>query len=685
MKPKQHMKFIALAALGAAMLLPRPMIMDARAADCPEWTVADSPPAGAFPQQYELSEYERLAKCELSFSGNPDAKALNARIEGNPPLPPVEKRLPEEPLIVAPYEEIGRHGGVFHGMTKATESGTSDLLSIRHANLLRYSDDLQTLVPNVAKGWRWNNDFTELTFTLRRGHKWSDGAPFTAEDVAFWYNDVILNGDIYPETPSRWVFGGNPAEVTAPDELTVRFAFPTPAPGIINRFAVDYGQTFLPKHFLSQFHAAHNSDAGALAQGKGMDKWAELFNLYYGGSDWKDVPSPLLSGKDSRVMPTLESHIVVEETPTGRRLVANPYFHMTDTRGQQLPYISEIEEEYVPDKELQNLKMSNGQVTFKQQAVFLEDFPLLKENEGKGNYEIYLAKALGETTFYSFNRTHKDPQLRRIFSDTRFSRAMSRALNRDEINDLVYLGQGTPSQTPPFEAETVNFLTKRHLTHEIGYDPGLAREILDDMGLKDSDGDGVRERADGQPLVVRLVYASQGAPVKQHELARDYWEQVGVRVDLKEVTSDEYRESANNNDLDLTAWKNDNVSAPAISQNIGKLIPPFGDYFNPGTGFEWATWKLTDGADGEEPPQYIKDLYPLAEKFRQTVLGTPESDDIGLKIADIHTDNILKVGVVAAPLPVYRSNRLGNIPRFTAKSYDYYWTYPYRPQQWFLK
>ena len=654
-------------------------------AACPAYTVAGNSTAGDFPQQYELAEFELLAGCELAFSGDPQAESFNARIEGNPPLPPIAGRLPEEPLVVAPYDEIGKYGGILRGISKATESATSDLLSVRHVNLLRYADDLQTVVPNVAKKYEWNSEFTELTFTLRRGHKWSNGDPFTASDIAFWYNDVILNKDIYPETPTRWLFGDKPAKVTAVDDSVVRFAFSVPAPGIANRFAVDYGQPFLPKRFLSQFHAAYNADADNLAKERGFKKWKDLFNLYYGGSDWKDVPSPLLSKKDTRVMPTLESHILVEETPTGRRLVANPYFHMTDTRGQQLPYIGEIEEEYVPSKELQNLKMANGEVTYKAQAVFLEDFPLLKENEKKGDYEIYLVKALGETQFYSFNRTHKDPELRRIFSDIRFNQAMSRALNRDEINDLVYLGQGQPVQSTPAEPETVGFVENHHLNYEIAHDPDSARNLLDEMELKDSDGDGVRERADGKPLVVRLLYATQGGPVKLHELARDYWGKVGVRVDLKEVTSDEYRAAGNNNDLDLTAWKNDNTSAPTISQYIATFIPPFGYYFNPGNGFEWATWRLTNGAEGTEPPQYVKDLYPLAEKFTQTPLGTPESDRIGGKVVDIHVDNLIKIGVVAAPLPVYHSNRLVNIPRFAAKSFDYYWAYSYRPQQWFLK
>ncbi len=154
-------------------------------AACPAVTVADSMgvPEGKYRQQYELSEFQSLANCTLEFAGNPDAAALNGRIRGNPDLPSLAERLPEEPLVVAPYNEIGKYGGTFDVLSNATEAGTSDFLSVRHVNLVRYSDDLQTVVPNIAKDWKWNDDFTQLTFFLRKGHKWSDGAPFTSEDV----------------------------------------------------------------------------------------------------------------------------------------------------------------------------------------------------------------------------------------------------------------------------------------------------------------------------------------------------------------------------------------------------------------------------------------------------------------------------------------------------------------------
>lgn len=661
-------------------------------ADCPAATVAD--PMGlepTYPQQMELIELQQGASCTLSFSENPAIAEMNARILGNKALPPLADRLPAEPLVVMPYDAIGQYGGVITGLSRGTESGTSDLLSVRHVNFVRYADDLQTVVPNIAKGWSWNDDYTVLTIALREGHKWSDGMPFTADDVAFWYNDLVLNSDVYEKTPDRWLFAGEPVEVVAVDATTVTFTFPVPTPGILNRFAVDYGQPFQPKHFLGQFMTKYNPNAEVLAAEHGFENAAAAIDFYYGGSDWKDVPSPLLKDAEKAaaigraVLPTLESHIVVEETSEGRRLVANPYFHQVDTAGNQLPYIPEIVETYIGDKEVQNLMIMNGEVVWKQQAVFLEDFPLLKENESKGNYTIKFAPTFGENVFYSFNRTHKDPILREIFSDVRFSRAMSLAMNRSEMNEIVYLGQGTPMQGVPAEPKTVSFVSEEVLNRDINYDLATANALLDEMGLADVNGDGTRERPDGEPLVVRLIYSSQGAPVKMQELVRDYWSAVGVRVDLKEVTSDEYRASANNNDLDLTVWKYDGNAGPTISQDVTVFVPPFGDFFNPGTGFEWAAWKKTNGAEGTEPPANIKRLWELSDQFIQVEMGSEESNRIGAEIVKIHTDLMLKIGTVGdivAPF-LYR-NDLRNVKDITAKTYDFYWVYPYRPSQWWL-
>ena len=211
----------------------------AQAAECPAVTVANMQgvAAGAYPQQYELAEYEAAAGCTMTFSENPDIGALNSRILGNGPLPGVADRLPSEPLVVAPYDSAGKYGGVFDMISNATEAGTSDLLSTRHVNLVRFSDDLQTIVPNIAKSWSWNDDYTQLTFNLRKGHKWSDGQPFTADDVVFWYHNLNMDKNVIEKPKDYTLVGGEQWKVEALNETTVRITTPAPYPGLLAHFA----------------------------------------------------------------------------------------------------------------------------------------------------------------------------------------------------------------------------------------------------------------------------------------------------------------------------------------------------------------------------------------------------------------------------------------------------------------
>ncbi|GAK61571.1 oligopeptide ABC transporter, periplasmic oligopeptide-binding protein [Candidatus Vecturithrix granuli] len=642
-------------------------------------------PAGKFPGQWDLQEFEKLANVTLTFKENPDIAKYNAMIVGNPPLPPVKDRIPEEALVLQPYFEIGRYGGRLQGHSGATEAGTSDILSLRHVNLVRISEDYKSIKPDIAKDWEWNDDYTEIIFTLRKGHKWSDGQPFTAADIEFWYNDLVLNPQIYANPPSYATHAGQPYKVEALNETQVKFTFAAPYPGFLLFYATAYVQPFQPKHFYEQYHITYNPDADKLAKEKGFKDWAELVNVFYGNSDWKDVPSPMLKGFFDFDEPTLEAFIVVKDTPNGRFHVPNPYFHQIDTAGNQLPYISEIEETYVPDLEIWKLRITKGQIDYKTQAMLLEDYPLFKENEQAGNYTVYLAPAPGNNQWYSPNTTVKDPELNKIFSDVRFRQALSLAINRDEINELIYLGQGVPQQFVPIDPTTTNLPTQEDLEYYAKYDPAQARKLLDDMGLKDTDGDGFRERLDGSRLAIDLFHSNQEQSPRMHELVRDYWAAVGVRVMLKEVSSDEYRARTNNNDGELATWGGSDTNPWLILTNALVFTPPFGGYFTTGTGYGWASWMQSGGKEGVEPPADIKRLYELSDEFVKYPLDTPESNRIGREIIDIHLRNLWKIGTVGSiPLPIIVSNKIGNFSPFQVWS-PAYWAYAYRPTQWYFK
>ena len=658
-------------------------------AACPAVTVADpmGVAAGAFPQQYELGEFQTAANCTLEMSENPDIAAMNARIRGNPEMPALADRLPAEPLVVAPYDMIGSYGGTFNALSNATEAGTSDFMSVRHVNLVRYSDDLTTIVPNVAKSWSWNDDFTQLTFVLREGHKWSDGQPFGAADVEFWYENLQLDPNVI-ESPKDYVLaGGEAMTVDVLDPLTVRFNMPVPKPGFLAHFANHYAQGFQPKHFLGQYHPDINPDADTLAQSLGFENGYDLIKAYYGSSDWMDTPTPMLAYPDKvaglplDAAPTLESHIVISETTEGRQFVANPYFYMVDTSGQQLPYINEMDEIYVGESEVRLLKLVNGEVDYKAQALQIDYVPLLLENQEKGGFIVDLKPDITMPTF-AFNVTSEDLEKRKVFGDLKFRQAMSVAMNRDEINEVAMFGLGTPQQYIGF-SPTPDFVPAEWEQYFAQYDPEMAKALLDEIGVVDTDGDGMRELPNGDPLVLNLQVATQGISIKIVELVGQTWRDVGINNTVKEVTSDEYRSAQSSNQLDVTLWEK-SVPLAVVLGNGEIFIPPYDNYFNMRTAMLWGEYVDSDGASGVKPPEYAYQMMEDIKVFQAAQVGTPESDAAGLKLVETMTSNLLFIGTVKEQKPIYYASALKNVTQFKTASYAYYRTYPYRPSQWFL-
>ena len=657
------------------------------AASCSGSTMSDGHTGGEYPQQYELSAYESAAGCTMSFSENPNITSINATIQGNEGLASVTNRLPSEPLVVVPYDSVGNYGGTIRFLSNATEAGTSDMLSTRHVNLVRFADDLTTIVPNVAKDFSWNDDFTELTFTLRKGHKWSNGEPFTARDVEFWYEDLMMNTNIREKPYGYLLVGGEPMTVDVVNDTTVRFNLPSPFPGLLATLAWSYNQAFMPAHFLEQFHPEIDVMADANAKALGFEDGWDALAAYYGNSGWTDTPTPMLRNPDLvaglkyAAYPSLEAYMTIEDTTEGRVYAANPYFHQVDSAGNQLPYIDYQNERYINENEIRLLKLVNGEVDYKSQSVQLESAPQLLDGAEKGGYSLQINPGCGAALF-SFNVTHPDMEKRSVYGDIRFRQAMSMAMNRDEINDVAYYGMGVVEQfvgispAPDFVSDEI----KMHMTK---FDPAAANALLDAVGLADIDGDGFRELPSGAPFAMNIDYATQGVGGVEVELVARHWNEVGIKTSFKEVTPDEYRGSQSSNALDVHVWDKGQPLA-IVAGNPETFKPPYGNYFNHTQGMLWAAYIDTNGEDGVKPPQWAYDLSDGIDKFQSFELGTAGSNEWGEKITTMLTEQTLLIGTVKAPFPTYHRNALKNFTQFKTTSYEYYRTYPYLATQWWL-
>ncbi|MCU9846448.1 ABC transporter substrate-binding protein [Defluviimonas sp. WL0024] len=671
---------------GSVALLAFPM---AAAASCPGITVADMGgiAPGAFPQQYDLADFQTAAGCTMEFTENPAIAELNGKIRGNPEMPALADRLPEEPLVVVPYDAVGKYGGTLDALSNATEAGTSDFLSVRHVNLVRYSDDLETIVPNVAKSWEWNEDYTQLTFHLRKGHKWSDGQPFTSADVKFWYDNLALDPNVNEKPKDYVTVAGERMEVETPDDLTVIFKLPAPKPGLLAHFATHFAQGFQPKHFLGQFHPDINPDADKLAQEMGFENGYAVIMAYFGNSDWTDTPTPQLNSPDkiakmpADTMPTLESHIVIRDTTEGRHFVANPYFFQVDTMGQQLPYINELDEVYANDQEVRLLKLVNGEADYKTQSLQLADAPILLENQEKGGYSVQLKPKI-TIHAVSFNVTSADEEKRKVFGDLRFRQAMSIAINREEINETAYFGEGVIQQYTGF-SPLPDYVDPKWKTFATEYDPDGAKALLDEVGVVDKDGDGFRDLPNGAPLVLNLQFATQGIAGQVVELIGQHWANVGIKTTVKEITPDEYRSAQSSNQLDVGLWEKGQPVGIVLGNNE-LWVPPFNNYFDHRTGMLWAEWVDTNGASGVEPPDYVKQMMDDINTLQSAPSGTDEFKATANRLVENMVSNLLFIGTALTPDPIYHRNALKNFPEFKTASYEYYRTYPYRPSQWYF-
>lgn len=623
--------------------------------------------------QLEVSDLTSAEIASFVFRQNPVFSDKVTRGE----LPPVEQRLPAEPLILIPHQSHGRYGGTLRGLVVAPESSTSEVLSWRQVNLVRIADDLQTILPNVAKSWIWNGEHTEITFNLRRGHKWSDGAPFSADDVVFFIEDIINNPEIHGVVPPPWNIGDGRVTAVALDAVTVRITFPAPFYGFLHYIATNgsYFSVYAPRHFLEQYHIDYNRDANRDAQRLGYADWVGRFQIYW--NKWKDSVATTAEGMK---VPTLDSHVLETRPNTRRRTyVANPYYFKVDTKGAQLPYITRIDERML-NKELWPLTIMNGEVDQKSQSIFLVNFPILKAAERAGGYQVSLPTGQSGPVM-AFNQTHEDPGLRTIYSDVRFRQAMSLAINRDELNEILFLGMGRPQAAVPMNASFVSESDKSYLTD---FDPDAANQLLDSMGLWEGQ-DGFRMRQNGEDFIILWEYSLQSTGSEEFPLlVADYWRHVGINVLLKEVTTQYTRERASVNALDIVMEWDVPLEVTLIS-SPELYVPPYNE-LGPLMGIPWRDWFNSFGLYGEEPPAWVLDLYMVKDEWLTVVPGSARFMELGQELVRINLENLPIIGTVGdVPLPNIVSNRLGNVPEFTMSHFNYGYTYPYRPDQWFFK
>lgn len=610
----------------------------------------------------------RLAS-EMGITEFKQSPMLDERVASGE-LPPVKERLPEDPPVIEPYEKVGKYGGTIVSWQAGMDWGeiweTSETYAYLGApEIDRAKPDMTDTVPYLAKGWEYSDDYRTFTLYLHKGHKWSDGHPFTADDYIYWWQHVATNKDLNPIPPEKW----NPPilNVEKIDEVTVRFYLGKPSPFFHrnNAYALDE-----PKHYMQQFHPdfVDMDELMKEARRAGFDHWYE----YYQYRKSETYP-------ERGLRPTLRPYVVVNRSNTHVEAERNPYYPFVDTEGNQLPYVDKVVTNRATDREMINTKCATGEVGFAGRDLDPANIPLFKQTEASGGHRCLLYTALGTDFVVYVNVTHRDPELRKILGDVRFRKALSLAMNRDEINQKVYFGLGVPEQASIMVGSKYGDPSFRK--KYIEYDPEQAKKLLDEMGLIDIDGDGFRERLDGGKLKL-IMNTWDPAHTKIGELLEEYWAQVGIDVDMRMGSYSLYEQRCFAYTAELAIGWYHNADL-AFEKDPG-LFAPTPDYVGIYRWPAWRDWVRTGGESGMEPPEDVKKLIELAEIVMYSV-DDDERLKAGRELVRAQSENLWSIGIVGqSPRPVIIDKDLKNIPETGYWGGAPKWLKPYYPEQTYL-
>jgi peptide/nickel transport system substrate-binding protein len=391
-------------------------------------------------------------------------------------------------------------------------------------------------------------------------------------------------------------------------------------------------------------------------------------------------------------MPVLDAWKPVRADTQGQEYERNPYYLKVDAEGNQLPYVDKVVIEYVQNLEALTLKAISGQLSVAGRDLLLQSFPVVKQNEKQGDYTLRTVyNEQGSDVALAFNQIHPDPELRKIFSNLKFRQAMSSAIDRDEINELVFLGQGTPRQAAI--NSSAKFYKEEWGNSFAKYDLALANKLLDEIGLDKKGPDGVRLLPNGQPFGFQLEYLPQQGPKKEVcELVVKHWAKAGVKCDAQARERAFLLQRVQAGQHDASGWLIDRT-LERTSYTYGWSGSKLGPGGNSALVFAqgWLDWLGSNGQKGTEPPEEAKKLAAAWNKWQQTRMGTPEYTAAAIEVNDIIMNVLWVIGTCGqGPQPAIVANKLENV--FKANDDTKIWWgaanwswHPQRGEQWFFK
>ena len=572
-------------------------------------------------------------------------------------LPPVAKRLPETPRTVKVAGDgrvAGRHGGTLR-MLMGRSKDTRIMTVYGYARLVVFNEDYD-LVPDITEKVEVVGD-REFTFTLRRGHRWSTGKPFTARDFEFFWKDVANNKCIYSfGLPNNLLVNGEPPTVEIVDERTIKYSWTKPNPYFLPALAGPSPlYIYMPFHYLKKFHPKYSKKVmkkwkKAQKKGQTCGKWARKFRKRARQYRFQNIK-----------LPVLQPWINTTKSPAERFVFRrNPYFHRVDQNGRQLPYVDRVLF-LIADSKIIPAKTGAGESDLQGRYLRFSDFTFLKRSElRRKRFTVRQWKAATGAHIALYpNLNHKDPVWRKLFQDARFRRALSLAINRREINEIMYYGlaeegANTVVRSSPLFRES--YLKRWHT-----FDIARANKLLDDIGLTKRDAQGYRLLPDGRRLEIIVEAASEGTEYSDvMGLIQSTWARIGVRLFQKSTRREMFRRRVYAGLTHISLWSGLDYA------NLRAAMPP--DEMAPTAEIQlqwpkWGLWYESRGRRGARPtlPKVVR-LLELLKAWRATT-DRAERTKIWHEILSIHADQVYTIGIIGGVLqPIVVNKKVRNVP-----------------------